>query len=150
MATWRAFSTAVPDLAAFEAARLDVRPAYLATVDAAGRPRVHPVTPIVGDDELYLFMEPTSPKGRDLIERGGYALHNGVLDNSGTGGEFRLRGTAALVDDPAVRTRAAAAAKYEPADRYVLFRLSVDEARASSYGDVELPPVSRWVDESTS
>jgi hypothetical protein len=49
-------------------------PAYLATVRSDGRPRFHPVTPIIADNALFVFMEPTSPKGRDLRERGWYAL----------------------------------------------------------------------------
>ncbi len=31
------------------------------------------MTPIIGDDDLFLFMEPTSPKGVDLVDRGAYA-----------------------------------------------------------------------------
>ena len=37
--------------------------ADLATVRQDGVPRVHPVTPIIGAGGLYLFMEPTSPRG---------------------------------------------------------------------------------------
>ena len=92
MTTWGAFAAAEPELAAFVAERLGAVPPYLATVDAAGVPRVHPVTPIFTDDGLFLFMEPTSPKGDDLRERGGFALHNGVPDSSGTGGEASIRG----------------------------------------------------------
>jgi hypothetical protein len=146
MATWGAFAAAVPDLAAFGAALFGVRPSYLATADAEGWPRVHPVTPIVGRDDLFLFMEPTSPKGRDLEQRRTYALHNGVPDNAGSGGEFWVRGTAERAEDPAVRALAASAAAYEPADRYVLFRLTVDEARAGGYGDIALPTTTRWRD----
>jgi hypothetical protein len=72
------------------------------------------------------------------------ALHNGVPDANGTGGEFSIRGTAVLVDDADVRAIAAAAAAYEPADRYILFRLTIDEARCGGYGDVELPQPTRW------
>ncbi len=68
MLTWGEFAKAEPELAAFGAGRLDVPPAYLATVRRSGAPRVHPVTPIVLADGLFLFMEPTSPKGRDLSE----------------------------------------------------------------------------------
>jgi hypothetical protein len=144
MADWSSFVRAAPALAAFGARLLDLRPAYLATVDSRGRPRVHPVTPIIGHDDLFLFMEPTSPKGRDLRDRGTYALHNGVPDADGTGGEFSIRGTAVLVDDADGRAIAAAAATYEPADRYILFRLTIDEARCAGYGDVELPQPTRW------
>ena len=91
MTTWGAFAAAEPELAAFVAERLRAAPSYLATVRASGAPRVHPVTPIFTADELYLFMEPTSPKGADLRERGWFALHNGVPDNAGTGGEASVR-----------------------------------------------------------
>src|SRR5262249_47411508 len=109
-----------------------------------GAPRVHPVTPILTPDGLFLFMEPTSPKGRDLRERGWFALHNGVPDTQGSGGEFAAVGRGRLVDDPAVRAAAAAAASYAPADRYVLFELRLSEARCHGYGDVPLPARRRW------
>jgi hypothetical protein len=143
--TWGAFATDEPDLAAFVADRLRAAPCYLATVRAGGAPRVHPVTPIITADGLYLFMEPTSPKGRDLRERGFFAIHNGVPDNAGTGGEASLRGTGRPIDDPSVRAAVVAAASYQPAERYVLFELLVDEIRCNGYGDVELPPTRRWV-----
>ncbi|MCA9947698.1 MAG: hypothetical protein KC449_29660, partial [Anaerolineales bacterium] len=63
MAGWAVFSKQAPELAAFGSKRLgDDRVAYLGTVRADGGPRVHPVTPILGE-QLFLFMEPTSPKG---------------------------------------------------------------------------------------
>jgi hypothetical protein len=102
------------------------------------------VTPIITDDALFLFMEPTSPKGRDLRERGWYALHNGVPDTDGSGGEFSIGGRGFAVDDPAVRLSAGRAADYEPAERYVLFELKLGEARCHGYGDVPLPSRRRW------
>jgi hypothetical protein len=148
MAQWRSFARAVPALADFGRSCLERPPfvSYLGTVAADGVPRVHPVTPIVGDGRLFVFMEPTSPKGRDLRERRVFALHNGVSDSDGTGGEFFIRGLAEPVDDPALRSVAAAAASYQPAERYVLFELSVSEARCNGYGDVTLPDPLRWRD----
>jgi pyridoxamine 5'-phosphate oxidase-like protein len=146
MTTWGAFAAAEPALAAFVADRLQAAPCYLATVRATGAPRVHPVTPIITADGLYLFMEPTSPKGRDLRERRPFAMHNGVPDDAGSGGEASLRGTGRPVDDADVRAAVVAAASYDPNDRYVLFELLVDEVRCNGYGDVELPPTRRWVD----
>ena len=143
-ATWGDFADDEPELAAFVAERLQTAPAYLATVRASGPPRVHPVTPIITADGLYLFMEPTSPKGADLRERGWFALHNGVPDHAGTGGEASLSGTAHLVTDDAVRATAAAAARYQPADRYVLYELGPTEAQCKSYGDTTLPERRRW------
>jgi hypothetical protein len=116
MITWREFARAEPELAAFGAGRLAVPPAYLATVQQSGAPRVHPVTPIITAEGLFLFMEPTSPKGRDLRERGWYALHNGVPDVHGSGGEFLVSGRGFAVEDTAVRAMVAQAASYEPAE----------------------------------
>ena len=147
MSTWSAFAAVEPELATFVAERLRARPSYLATVRADCTPRVHPVTPIVTARGLYLFMEPTSPKGEDLRERGSFALHNGVPDNAGTGGEAALCGTGHAVDDDAVRAAVVAAADYEPADHYVLFELRPTEVRCNGYGDVTLPARRRWRDE---
>ena len=66
--TWGDLERADPELAAAGARRLHGRVAYLATVSPDGAPRVHPVTPIVGDGLLFVFMEPTSPKGADLAQ----------------------------------------------------------------------------------
>ena len=143
-ATWGDFAAAEADLAAFGVGRLTASPAYLATVGPDGNPRVHPVTPIPTAQALFVFMEPTSPKGRDLRRGGGYALHNGVPDMSGTGGEFLVRGIGRPVDDPAIRAAAVAAASYDVLDRYELYELLVSEARCNGYGDVTLPARTRW------
>jgi hypothetical protein len=142
--TWAELALSNPELAAFGAARLTSGPAYLATIRADGSPRVHPVSPIVAASGLYVFMEPTSPKGKDLRERSRFALHSGVPDNAGSGGEFYVSGTGRLVDDAAIRAEVIAAASYSPEDRYILFELQPSEARANGYGDVDLPAEPRW------
>lgn len=141
---WGDFAAAEPDLARFGIERMTSLPAYLATIRRSGAPRVHPVTPIFAEAALFLFMEPTSPKVRDLVERRSYALHSGVPDNAGTGGEFWVSGIAARIDDPRVRSEAAMAASYEPDTEYVLLELMVGEARCNGYGDVSLPATRRW------
>lgn len=73
---------------------------YPATTRPTGASRVHPVTPIIGCDDLYVFMEPTSPKSRDLNADKPYALHSSVRTNTGEGGEF-------LVDVGAMETDSA-------------------------------------------
>lgn len=144
MPTWGEFAAAEPELAGFVAERLRAAPAYLATLRADGAPRVHPVTPIFAAAGLYLFMEPTSPKGADLRERRWFALHNGVPDNAGTGGEAAVIGLGHAVDDPMVRAMVAAAASYDSADRYLAFELRPKEVRCRGYGDVTLPQRRRW------
>ncbi|MBO0702758.1 MAG: pyridoxamine 5'-phosphate oxidase family protein [Candidatus Dormibacteraeota bacterium] len=151
MTTWAAFAAAEPELAAFAAKRLRSElPSYLATVQANGAPRVHPVTPIFTAEGLYLFMEPTSPKGRDLRERTRFALHSGVPDHQGTGGEVWVTGTGHPDDDPGVRQAVTAASGYSPLDRYVVFELRPTEVRAFGYDDITLPEHPRWRDSAAS
>lgn len=133
MTGWLEFSQQAPELAAFGAARFGSGVAYLATVRADGGPRVHPVTPIMGE-ELFLFMEPTSPKGKDLQRDGRFALHCAVEDSGGGGGEFYVRGRAQLTDDPLRREQAIRAASYAPQERYILFVLAVEFAFMNVYG----------------
>lgn len=142
--SWGDFAHREPELARFGADRLTTAPAYLATIRPSGAPRVHPVTPILTVVGLFLFMEPTSPKGRDLRDREWFALHNGVPDNAGSGGEFYVAGRGVAVDDGDIRSRVADSASYDPADRYVLFELQLTEARCNGYGDVSLPSTRQW------
>lgn len=142
--SWGEFAEREPELARFGAGRLTAAPAYLATVRRSGTPRVHPVTPIFTAVGLFLFMEPTSPKGRDLRERGWFALHNGVPDNAGTGGEFCVEGRGVAVDDPDLWSHVADVSSYTPLDRYILFEFRLTEARCHGYGDVPLPSTRGW------
>lgn len=144
MIRWGEFAAQEPELASFGAERLCAAPAYLATLRATGAPRVHPVTPIITTDGLFLFMEPTSPKGHDLRRRGRYALHSGVPDNQGSGGEFFVSGEGFVVEDPTIRSLAAQVAAYDPAERYLLYELRLADARCNGYGDVPLPRRQRW------
>jgi hypothetical protein len=142
MTSWKEFTHQAPELAAFGQARFQSEVAYLGTVRADGSPRVHPVTPILGE-QLFLFMEPTSPKGKDLQRDPRYALHCSVEDSSGGGGEFYIRGRAALIDEPHVREQAVRASSYTPQDRYILFVLTVEFAFMNTYvGDQPTP--RRW------
>jgi hypothetical protein len=60
--TWLQFTKAMPDLASFGKQRLEGRIAYLATVRPDGSPRVHPVSPFLSRNDLFVYMEPTAPK----------------------------------------------------------------------------------------
>lgn len=143
MPNWKTFAESAPEMATFGRKRLAGRVGYLGTIRTDGSPRVHPVTPIISDTHLFLFMEPTSPKGKDLQRDGRYTLHCAVEDTSGGEGEFYVRGTARLVDDDALRKEAENAADYNPAARYILFVMEVDFAFQNLYTDGK-PNVSRW------
>ena len=142
MTSWKEFAAQAPEIATFGQERFSSGVAYLATVRADGGPRVHPVTPILGD-KLFLFMEPTSPKRHDLLREPRYALHCAVENSEGGGGEFYVRGRATLIDDPIVREEAVKAASYTPADRYILFLLTVNFAFMNTYDD-NGPNPRRW------
>lgn len=142
--SWRRLEQADIELAEFGRARFAGRPAYLATVRPDGSPRLHPVTPIVGGGYLFVFMEPTSPKGHDLRRDGRYALHAAVEDTGGGGGEFLITGRGRLVDDEALRATALQYADYTPKARYLLFELSIETAFSTIYTQDGTPARKRW------
>ena len=142
MSSWHEFTQQAPELAQFGQSRFDSGVAYLGTIRPDGGPRVHPVTPIISE-QLFLFMEPTSPKGKDLQRDPRYTLHCAVEDSGGGSGEFYVRGQATLVQDPALRAQAVQAASYSPADRYILFVLTVDFAFMNVYREGRANP-QRW------
>lgn len=144
--SWQSLEHGHPKLAAFGAARLNGNVAYLATVRNDGTPRVHPVTPIIGQGHLFLFMEPTSPKGHDLQRDGRYALHCAVSDTSGASGEFHVLGRAQLVENADLRALAVHLASYTPAERYILFECTVERAASTTYGEGQ-PLRVRWKQE---
>src|SRR5205085_2497467 len=126
--------------------RLEKRIAYLATIRPDGSPRVHPVSPFIAGGHLFVYMEPTSPKGKDLRRDARYSLHCSVEDDSGGAGEFFIAGRAHEITGSEERARAfegAEAAGYRPEPRHVVFELSVDGALSTIYEDDE-PKRVRW------
>jgi hypothetical protein len=114
MLRWAEFQRVRPDLA--EAGRrllyqFGVGLAFLATVRADGGPRLHPICPLVTDDALLGFLQP-SPKRGDLRRDGRYALHAFPPDDNEDA--FYLSGRAVPVDD---RTRRRAATAQFLAER---------------------------------
>jgi hypothetical protein len=142
--SWQELVEENPELAAFGAARLlENEVSYLATVRKDGSPRVHPVTPVIGEGRLFVFMEPTSPKGHDLRRDGRFAMHSSVADSGGGKGEFFLSGRARFVEEGAVRQTAVRLASYHIQPRYILFELSLDHALGTTYDD-NGPMRRRW------
>jgi hypothetical protein len=137
--SWSIFAGQAPVLAAVVRERLlDQGVAYLATTARDGAPRVHPVSPIITEHGLYVFMEPTSPKGHDLRRDGRFALHGPVDAPLPTVAQVFLAGRGVVVDDSAVREDVVRAAGYPVLDRFVLFELGVENVMRTSPG-VENP-----------
>jgi nitroimidazol reductase NimA-like FMN-containing flavoprotein (pyridoxamine 5'-phosphate oxidase superfamily) len=135
---WKEFATVAPDLAAFAERRLKGRVAYLATLRADGSPRVHPVTPHVGEGRLFIYMEPSSPKVLDLRRDGRFALHCTVEDTSGGEGEVVVRGHASIIEDPATRATLFDIARgegFHPEERYVVFEFCIAAVSSTTYED---------------
>ena len=134
MTGWTEFAQQAPEIAEFGRARFQSQVAYLGTLRPDGSPRVHPVTPILGE-QLFLFMEPTSPKGKDLQRDPRYTLHCSVENSNGGGGEFYMRGRAQRTQDPLLRAQAVRACSYVPQDSYILFMFTVEFAFMNRYVD---------------
>jgi hypothetical protein len=106
MLSWDEFQRLRPDLA--EAGRrllyqFGVGLGFLATVRGDGGPRLHPMCPLVSDNALVGFLQP-SPKRQDLHRDSRYALHSFPPDNNEDA--FMVRGRAVLVTDPGRRQAA--------------------------------------------
>ncbi|MBI1256615.1 MAG: pyridoxamine 5'-phosphate oxidase [Chloroflexi bacterium] len=141
--SWQNLVDGNPELAAYGVSRFTNRVAYLATVRKDGTPQVHPVSPILRDNRLFVFMYPTSPKAHDLQRGSMYALHCGVEDNSGGGGEFYVRGTAQQSHNPADWELARPGHADEFEVKYILFELAIVQAFSMTYaGDDTVQ--SRW------
>ncbi len=130
--SWNRLEVDAIEIAAFGKARIDGKVAYLATVND-GWPRVHPVTPIIGNGRCFIFAEPDSSKVRDLRGNGRFALHCGMSDSSGISGEFKIVGEAVEIEDPAVRAEAEAVCSFRPSVRSRLFELLISDAISTSW-----------------
>src|SRR3954447_11400647 len=104
MVSWLAFTQQEPDMAAEGKSLLyqhGVGLAFLATVRSDGRPRVHPICPLIADEGLFAFIVP-SPKQHDLKRSGAYALHSFPCEQNEDA--FYMTGRAACVSDDVRRT----------------------------------------------
>ena len=131
--SWKEFEQGNPKLAQFGKRRFGSGVAYLGTVSKNGFPRVHPVSPIINGGEMYVFMYPTSPKGKDLLERKKYALHCQVEDKDGGHGEFYVRGEGKLVENEEIWEKLRSGKVKEMKEKYILFSLSIDFAFSMIY-----------------
>jgi hypothetical protein len=144
VAHWSTFAREAPALAAVTKERLlDLHIAYLATTAPNGAPRVHPVSPILTEDALYVFMEPTSPKGHDLRRDGRFALHAPVDAPLPTVAQVFIAGRGGVIDDPDERAAVIRAAGYPVLDRFVLFELGVENVMCTRPGVDDPYQVSR-------
>ena len=141
--SWQALIDGNPQLAAYGKTRLRDRVAYLGTVDKDGAPRVHPVSPQLVNNRLFIFMYPTSPKAHDLQRGSRYSLHCMVEDNSGGGGEFYVRGVAHQNHNVEDWLLIHPNRQNEFGTKYILFELDIDRAFSMQYIDDDTV-TDRW------
>jgi hypothetical protein len=130
MLTWKAFAAAEPALAETGRALLfqfGVGLAFLATVRRDGAPRVHPVCPVLSNDELFVLVTPDSPKLGDLLNDGRYALQTFPQPKPGSD-EYYLAGRALRVDEASTRAAVLRDAKHMAAASEIVLSLQLDRA----------------------
>jgi len=151
-AGWNEFERESPEVAA-AGRRLfyqgnEIASAFLATVAPDGGPRVHPVCPVFADRELWLFIVDLSPKFRDLMRNGAYALHSFPLPEGGQ--EFHLRGRVEPVTDASRKSSivASTGGRQGTLDFEALFRCSLQSAlytRWDNWGTASAwPQYAKW------
>jgi hypothetical protein len=143
MGIWTDLEREAPEIA--EAGRrLLPEVAFLATVSAAGRPRVHPFCPAIARGRLWAFVMAESPKRRDLDANGLFAIHAlpGPQDE-----EFYVAGAATRSRDADTRLSVLAAMPYDDADeRHLLYEFSPERALWTTWENFQKPgmrPVHR-------
>ena len=152
MATWADLERQAPEIAAAGRKLLyQFGPGlvFLATVRPDGGPRLHPVCANIVDDELCLLVI-DSPKRRDLLRDGRFALH--AFPPEQVDDEFYLTGRAVHRDDAALVERVVAAQHATGATTAgdeMLFSLDLERALYGRYAprgtpDNFPPEYLRW------
>ena len=104
--------------------------AFLATVRADGGPRLHPMCPVLAEGGLYAFIVP-SPKGRDLLRDGRYAMH--AFAPKDVDDEFSVWGAATSIGEGPLRDRLVDGYHDTLPDASTLFEFDVAHALLSRY-----------------
>lgn len=141
MVTWEDFAVAVPDLAGTGQSLLNqfgVGLAFLATVRPDGAPRLHPVCPVLSGGRLFVLITPSSPKRRDLLGDGRYALQTFPQPKPGSD-EFYLAGRAHLVEEAGTRAAVLRDARHRADASETLFELTIDHAMHTRWENALTP-----------
>jgi hypothetical protein len=102
------------------------------------------VCPHIAEGRLWVFIGEHSPKRRDLLRDGRYALH--TTGSQDVDDEFSVAGRAAPVTDAALVARVRAGLPFNSQEDDQPFALTIERALLSTYGPrPSWPPVyTRW------
>ena len=148
MRRWVDFEQAAPELAALGRERFARAGIVLiATIRKDGTPRISPVEFYAVEGHLMLGMMWQSFKARDLLRDPRCLVHSVVTSRAGNEGEFKLRGRAVELSEPALRTAYGDATEAEidwrPSEPFHLFSLDIDDAAFVIYEEDE-QRTTRW------
>ena len=101
------------------------------------------VTPVIGEGHVFIFLEPSSPRTRDLEGNPDFCLHCAMSDSSGSSGEFQTTGIAVKVHDKKTRDLAESISNFRPSVRSLLFELYITDALSTAYRNGQ-PKRRRW------
>ncbi len=142
--SWKKFEQEAPHLATLGYDKLHGKISYLAILKKDGSPRLHPVTPFIGNGMMFIFTEPSSPKIGDLRRDKRYALHCSV----GGGGpliEILISGHVREITNPELRSQAEQIASSPVVlASYVLFEFLVERVLVVEYDQAGKPIIRRW------
>jgi hypothetical protein len=148
---WADFESAAPELATQGRELIDRFGFVLVgTIRRDGTPRISPVEARVVQGHLMLVMIRGTHKARDLLRDPRLVLNTPVFDPADPGYEFKLRGRAVAVDDPAqleatVRATEAASGWRPPADWH-FFSVEVEDVALMEWDRGALA-MTRWAGE---
>jgi len=149
MLTWADFEKVSPQISSAGVRLLKRNEvAFLATVSATGRPRIHPFVPRIVDGRMVAFIMDSSPKLRDLDQRQQFSMHAlpGEQDE-----EFFISGRATCCNDEnEFRSRAGIAMGFATGidEHHILYEFKVDRALWTRWLDfgtaTHRPEYKRW------
>jgi hypothetical protein len=140
MLGWKEFSSAAPVIAEAGSRLLGLNEvAFLATVSATARPRIHPVVPRIVEERIVAFIMDSSPKLKDLQNRRQYSIHTlpGNEDE-----EFFASGEAVYCDtETRFRDAAANAMGFATGvdEHHILYEFRFDRALHTQWLDFGTP-----------
>jgi hypothetical protein len=131
MAMWAEFEKASPDLAKLGYLLL-IRKGrgYLGTTRRDGGPRVQAICPVLWKGCLYAAIIRDTPKHRDLVCDGRYALHAPLAEGDA---EFWVQGEARLLADAEVAPIIAANPAWQRPTSNSLFALNISSAHGTIF-----------------
>jgi hypothetical protein len=148
---WDQLTESAPRLAALGRDKLEGPGVVLiGTVRRDGTARISPVEPLLWEADLWLSMLWGSHKARDLVRDDRLTVHSIVTGRDGSGGEFKVRGRALVVETRSVQAAYAEEAHrrlgWHPVPgRFHLFRVDLDDVTFIRYDEPTGDQyVARW------